>query len=737
MTMDIRIDRSRQNPPPPNYRVIEFDIDFIRFAESGDDLWISGENLSRWATDFYRARGITYQTVDSPRERLRRVVGHQVDALDDDLVNKLLNAVNYVVEDKILDDVISAYTKRRIWRRQPTIKMLASWLIERVDDSLKPIVESWSNQKAEACKDTYLADCFLTEFDKRQDLFWEWIENVQSEIYSKFGAYPIALPSKFADLYKERFKKELRRTKGEIIDHRIFEGPNAVLDAEICYEYFRNHTDCITPTRFSKIVGYLKEIQRSELKERVRVSSPGTVECNASKKEVLNWVCESYLPFRRWETQFGNECDMQLAIKASKSFELWIRQHYPDFTNWERDKTPLNINFPSIIFDLSKNRRVFWIMVDGLSWLNYRKLVDKLASSEAEFGLESDKPSLSILPTITKYAKWSAVSGKFPDENDTEYWNIKKAFNDTFPDGQYVSSDDIGSLKSALADTNLSIIFWNYIGLDAGLHKQTDITGFMYSAESALDYLAKTINGLVIDAPRNDNIAVLISSDHGQFLGPAEALDTNWEKQPNDVHGRIALGGQLKTDIPSDCTLELDGIAFRTPKKDKITIALDNYHFGGSYRTDANGRAWGVHGGLTPEECVIGQGVLTRNLKYKEIEAQIYGEGEVGKAGTMTLLIDNPNNFSLENIILYSDTIEGLADGQSVNEEVRGQEQRKLKIPIVSWPSSKEKDSLEFSGRLTFLYIDGRGGQSEVHGTLVCKSLYQRTSLSLKNRLRK
>ena len=595
MTMDIRIDRSRQNPPPPNYRVIEFDIDFIRFAESGDDLWISGENLSRWATDFYRARGITYQTVDSPRERLRRVVGHQVDALDDDLVNKLLNAVNYVVEDKTLDDVISAYTKRRIWRRQPTIKMLASWLIERVDDSLKPIVESWSNQKAEACKDTYLADCFLTEFDKRQDLFWEWIENVQSEIYSKFGAYPIALPSKFADLYKERFKKELRRTKGEIIDHRIFEGPNAVLDAEICYEYFRNHTDCITPTRFSKIVGYLKEIQRSELKERVRVSSPGTVECNASKKEVLNWVCESYLPFRRWETQFGNECDMQLAIKASKSFELWIRQHYPDFTNWERDKTPLNINFPSIIFDLSKNRRVFWIMVDGLSWLNYRKLVDKLASSEAEFGLESDKPSLSILPTITKYAKWSAVSGKFPDENDTEYWNIRKAFNDIFPDGQYVSSDDIGSLKSALADTNLSIIFWNYIGLDAGLHKQTDITGFMYSAESALDYLAKTINGLVLDAPRNDNIAVLISSDHGQFLGPAEALDTNWEKQPNDVHGRIALGGQLKTDIPSDCTLELDGIAFRTPKKDKITIALDNYHFGGSYRTDANGRAWGVH----------------------------------------------------------------------------------------------------------------------------------------------
>ena len=64
--MDIRIDRSGQNPPPPNYSVIEFDIDFIRFAESGDDLWIAGENLSRWATDFYRARGITYQTVDSP-----------------------------------------------------------------------------------------------------------------------------------------------------------------------------------------------------------------------------------------------------------------------------------------------------------------------------------------------------------------------------------------------------------------------------------------------------------------------------------------------------------------------------------------------------------------------------------------------------------------------------------------------------------------------------------------------
>ena len=733
--MDIRIDRSGQNPPPPNYSVIEFDIDFIRFAESGDDLWIAGENLSRWATDFYRARGITYQTVDSPRERLRRVIGHQVDALDDDLVNKLLNAVNYVVEDKTLDDVISAYTKRGIWRRQPTIKMLASWLIESVDDSLKPIVESWSNQKAEACKDPYLADCFLTEFDKRQDLFWEWIENTQSEIYSKLGAYPRKLSARFADLYKERFAKDLRRTKGKIVDHRIFEGPNAVLDAEICYEYFRANADYITPTRFSKIVGYLKETQRSALKERLRVPSPDPVDSNASQKEVLNWVCESYLPFRRWEIQFGNECDMKVAIKAARSFELWIRQNYPDFINWERDKTPLNINFPSIISDLSKNRRVFWIMVDGLSWLNYRKLVDKLASSEAEFGLESDKPSLSILPTITRYAKWSAVSGEFPAGNDTESWNIKKAFNDTFPNGQYAGSDDIGALRRALVDTSLSVIFWNYIGLDTVLHKQTDKAGFISSAESTLVHLAKTISDLVLDAPQNDNIAVLISSDHGQFLGPAEALDVSWEKQPHEVHGRMALGGHLKKDTSSDCAFELNRISFRI--SDKITIASDNYHFGGSYRTDADGRAWGVHGGLAPEECVIGQGVLTRNLKYKKIEAQISGEGEVGKAGTLVLLIDNPNNFPLGDIILYSDTIEGLADGQSVNGEVKGQEQRKLKIPIVSWPSSKEKNSLEFSGRLTFLYSDGRRGQSEVHGTLVCKSLYQRTSLSLKNRLRK
>ena len=456
--------------------------------------------------------------------------------------------------------------------------------------------------------------------DKRQDLLWDWIENTQSEIYSKFGVYPIALPARFADLYKERFAKGLRRTKGEIVDHRIFEGPNAVLDAEICYEFFRNNVDCITPTRFSKIVGYLKETQRSALKERIRVPNPGTVDCNASKQEVLNWVCESYLPFRRWEIQFGNECDKKMAFKAAESFELWILQNYPDFTNWERDKIPLNINFPSIIYDLSKKRRVFWIMVDGLNWLNYRKLVEKLASSEVEFDLESDKPSLSILPTITRYAKWSAISGKFPDENDTESWDIKKAFSNIFPNGQYVSSNDIGALKNALTNTNLSIIFWNYTRLDAELHKQTDITGFMYTVESELDRLTNTISDLVLGAPQNDNIAVLVSSDHGQFLGPAETLDVSWEKQPNEVHGRMALGGRLKPDAPSACTLELNSIAFRIP--DKVTIASDHYHFGGSYRTDANGRAWGVHGGLTPEECVIGQGVLTRNLKYKEIEAQ-------------------------------------------------------------------------------------------------------------------
>jgi hypothetical protein len=733
--MNIKIDSSGQNPPLPNYKIVKSDVDFILLAEFDGDLWVSGKELSRWAIGFYRARGIPYQIVNSPKERLRRILGHQVDELHDELINGLLSSVDYVLENKTLDDVICAYTNRQIWYRSPSGKMLASWLIEKIDASLSPVIESWGNQKADACEDEFLASCFLIDLDKRLDLFWDWIENTQSEIYHQLGPYPIRLPSRIATLYKGRFAKKLRSTNGQIVDQQIFKGINAKIEADVCYEYFRLNAENLTRSRYSKIASFLKESQRAALKERVRVSNPHTVSCDSSEKEVLNWACESYLPFRRWQTQFGNELDRKLAIDASTSFENWILKHYPDFINWDRDKSPLNINYPSTIFELCKSRRVFWVMVDGLSWLNYRRLIDKLAGSEAEFGLESDEQTLAILPTITKYAKWSAISGKLPDEDETRSWNIRKAFNDNFPDGRYVGSDDIGGLRDGLSEINLPVIFWNHTGLDSSLHKQTDRSGFMTAAETALDYLAKTISDLVLDAPQNENIAIVISTDHGQCLGSVQTLDAVWEEDPLEIHGRIALGGKIKQESLTDSTVALNGISYRTPEK--ITIALGNNHFGGSWRTDANGQAWGVHGGLSPEECVLGQGIISRNSKYKEVEVTVQGEGEAGKTGELRLLIDNPNSFSLNDFMLYSDAIEDMTYGQSVTGEVGGLDQRELKVSIASWPAPTKSDSLEFTGKLMFSYADGRSGQSDVQGTLVCKSLYQRKGLSLRNRLRK
>ncbi|MFQ6042562.1 MAG: hypothetical protein ACE5PV_17035, partial [Candidatus Poribacteria bacterium] len=382
---------------------------------------------------------------------------------------------------------------------------------------------------------------------------------------------------------------------------------------------------------------------------------------------------------------------------------------------------------------------VLWVVVDGLNFINHRRLLELLAQTEAELRLETEEANLAVIPAVTNMAKWALVTGRFPAENDEQNWNINRAFLKTFEDSVYAGSENIAHLKEQL-NSEKNLFFWNVTTLDNHYHRQTDPNATAHQIESELNSLAQNISDIVMEAPDSNELAVLISSDHGQLLGPSSPIAI--ELKNTKAHGRTAYGAIFYAQDLSensyrkdDNLVLLNPIAFRLPHP--VTLALGDGHFKGSWRTDSSGRAWGVHGGLYPEEMVVGVAVLSRQAQRHPVTASVSGTGDAGKPCNIEITIDNPNRVELKNILLALSNIPEIADGVFLSGIVHAQEQKVLTYSIQNLPEPTEEDKLPVTGTLEFTYADGTNGISEVGGSLTSKTLYTRTRPSLRGRLKR
>jgi hypothetical protein len=239
-----------------------------------------------------------------------------------------------------------------------------------------------------------------------------------------------------------------------------------------------------------------------------------------------------------------------------------------------------------------------------------------LAQTEAELRLETEAANLAVIPAVTDMAKWALVTGQFPSENKEQNWNINRAFINTFPGSVYAGSENIAHLKEQLKkDKNL--FFWNVMTLDNHYHHQTDPNAIAHQIESDLSSLSKNISDVVMESPDRNELAVVISSDHGQLLGPSSQIAI--ELKNTKAHGRLAYDALFDAqDLnenryrKEDNVVVLNPVAFRLPHP--ITVALDDGHFKGSWLTDSNGKAWGVHGGLSASKIAGFQTIWSNDI---------------------------------------------------------------------------------------------------------------------------
>lgn len=739
-TPTLILDPSGENTVKEGFSCVDTEVDLLLRDGEKKPVWVRGENLCRWVASLCRSRGlrenIDYSVLLSPRDRLRPLVGARVGELDPEIIWKMTSLLDQD-PDLSIAGLLFHLTSDDNWLEPISDKQCAKYLLCNFDPRLEVLVDIQRQHWVDECKVVDLKQVYEKPLSERNDFARFWLGAGNS--FGGLGVFPLQLDGEAINLVAEEWGKLLRQTHGKAIEELSVDNPNARQIAKAACEYFSQHSDSLAPNMLHRIGPLLKASERSKLERLMPREHPQPLSPEATVKTALEWATMQYLPYRQWQTR-AMPVEESVAEELGISFSQWLLDNYPKLTTRSRDESDLNIRGRYLIQELLTRRIVLWVVVDGLNYLNHQYLLRLLSESEAELHVEEHYRLLAILPTITAKAKFSLTTGRFPRENEKGEWNVQSVFSEVFPDGKYAGKAQLSRLHEYLADDKTRLCYWNMTAVDECYHEQTDPDAILRNVEAQLRALSENLSDLIMKSPNRDQVSVAISTDHGQMMGPCKPLHV--PKANIKAHGRTANesllalepgAGQAFIEDADGTIVELNPIRFQLDEP--TTLALGHYYFG-AWTMDPQGRAWGVHGGLYPEEVVVGFSVLSRKPRRLPVTAEIRGEGEAGRSGAIQLMVDNPNRASINLLSLRVAAIEDCRDGKVLHERVDAADTSMIEIAVQNFPSPSVGDNLQVNGLLSYEFEDGTKQACEVKGAIICKQMYAGKRPSLRDRFK-
>lgn len=696
----IVLDPSKAYPVPKGYTLIQTELDWLQhFGVANTPCWVRGVNLCNWAEEWLRCWKRSYQIAEiklAPRIKLVEFLSPI--SIPQNWTEQQSLAVAIRLEqyqDKAIARLLAdlSDTHPQIWLASPSVENLAQWLTIEIPEEAKALEQVWQNQRA----NDIIGNYYQTQ--NKQQLLKQWLGLIEPAIPA-LGSYPIEIPQGLQSEFDSFWERELYRTEGAILDSlKLSDRPLHKRIVKIAYSVFEKRPALVTRVRERQLRPYLNNQQYEKLKQQHRPPIPQPLALNAAPQTALQWVTQEYLPLRRWETAIAQiPQEQRESDRLASSFEDWMLQHYPNLKVDAVADSYLNYNVTHHVQKLSETAPVFWVVVDGLGWLDHQVLLSYLSEHQLQIerGLQ---PKFSILPTKTEYAKWSLYSQLLPEH---ESWTGKAGDGFKLQNAKRYTDNDIklSRLQKALTRQAYQIYCWDTDAFDHLYHDQVNWQElYQIQRPRVLKAIAEDIARYVEMHPQRDEMHIVISSDHGQMMGiSAQVPHCPPELSPK---GRMALGS---TDDPRFVCL--DRRHYGLPHE--VSIVRGSASFNSfSYGEDKS--IIGCHGGLYPEEVVIGFSVLKRLVQRSPIIVACSGAGEAEKPGNLIISLNNPNALALVNLRLYVQELEQLAQGLDLEIEVEANQNRRLEVPIASWPKlapSHQDNQMRLTGRLEFAYQD-------------------------------
>ena len=713
----IVLDPSKAYPPDTSrYTVIETELGWMRnFGVSNTPYWVRGKVLCDWAEEWLRGWNRTHQIAEIkrlPRTKLADLL-HPVEVPADWAEQQCLAVVMHLEQHEIkpVANLLAEITNSdpSIWVNAPALENLAHWLAIEVPQEARVLEQAWQAQLPSSDLNTYYQTA------NKQQLLKQWLGITEPKLTS-LDSYPLLdVPSPIQTQFDAFWEREICRTQGGVLDNLDLATQSASKRvADTAYKVLQQHPDFITSERIKRFKRYIAYHQYEELTKHQRPPEPQPLSLDASVSKVLKWVADEYLPLRRWETNNANlplekkKCDL-LAV----GFEEWMLRHYPELIVDSVSNSWLNYNVSHHVQELCSQGPVFWIVVDGLGWLDHQALLALLTEQkqlQLERGLE---PRFSILPTKTEYAKWSLYSQRRPGHSSWKR-DAGEGFkvNDFLTqNGKRYTDNDVTKkrLQKDLQSGNQQLYCWDTDRFDKLFHDEVDWEE-LYTVKRfrELRAIAEDILRFVDIHPQKETLRVVIASDHGQLMGKSNKLPAVSEDL--ERKGRMAIG---KADHPQ--LVVLDKERFDLPHD--ISIIRGSSSFSSfSYADDKS--IVGFHGGLYPEEVVIGFSVLTRLVQRLPVIVNCSGSGRPGETGILKVEIYNPNAITISDLKLVVNQLDNLQQGIELTGTVAPKETLTFDIEIPDWPElppSHSGNSLPLKGKLEFHHQNAEMGTAELY----------------------
>lgn len=731
----IFLDQSKENNPSEGFTIVETEIEFLQ-SDGAERLWARGQ-VCEYVRAVYQARKIKVSEVVSPRSRLRALIGDVAESINASLLSRLLQILDGDENPKNLSDLLFHLTRDEFWAQGVAIEHAARFLTLELDEDLIDLAERQRHIWLAESQKSNLNKIYRNSFPERENSLREWL--FDEKLRKSLGEFPLHLSEKNAAILSEEIGRRMRSTNGTAINDFPTATVNKDIYAKAAVEYFSVHTTRLSSDVIAKISPLLSASDRTRLERLIPIPDLLPLASDADFATALKWATEKYLPFRAVQADLKNCAD---ADRLAESFTDWILGNYPKLTALDRETSPINLRtFYTVKKLLGEGYWVLWTVIDGLNYENHQKLLQLLGEKSSNLRIAENSPVVAVLPTITERAKYGLTTGRFPQESVNRNWNHRGNFLANFPDGVYTGDTGTAKITEGLKRETPTVCYWNYMAIDKCYHEQTDVTFLKYEVDGLLQGIAGKINHLVSTAKDINRVAVVICSDHGQVINNCRKFDVDLTDE--HAHGRTILHNHEKTfnspNLPyvktnNGETVELNPTSFRLGEP--TTVALGSTYFVDLRANNETG-AIGVHGGLYPEEVVVGLAVMMRQPSHKKISATASGTGESGKAGTIKLEIDNPNLAPVNALSLIIEGIEVSKHGELLLSKIPALNKSDFELSLEKFPAATDGEEFEVEGILHFEFDDGTLEQCAVTGKLVCKSLYTAKNPSLLDRFKK
>ena len=703
----IILDPTKLYQPLTNYIVINTEVEFLQyFTLENDGYWIKGERLCEWAKEYLRVwnkSSFIIEEKQDPRSKLEAIL--QPFSIPDNWDNQYILEIvtqldNYNSQNSIeflLADVTNL--SQDFWlTNELSIQHLAQWLSITIPEKYEIFADFWLYHlinKTQADLVNYY------KIENKEQLLKSWLGlNNDFDIINRLGQYPLTIPDFYLEEIKNFWRQKIYQTEAKILDQLILhQQAGKEIIASVAYSILLDNPSWITEEIITKISIYLRNQQTLELQEKLPPQQPLPLSTDATPQEALQWATEFYLPFRKWETTINiTPKQEQISEQLADSFVNWIVKYYPELKLDNVEKSWLNYNVTAQVEKLAKNNPILWVVIDGLGWLDHQELIFKLTQENILSIKQDIKPKFSILPTKTEYAKWSLFTQLLPSHNSWKN-NAGDGFS-LINNGCRYTDKNKAKLIEDLQEKKYQIYCWDTTKLDQLYHHETDWkTLYELEREKILDGISKDILHFLAQYPEPENLQIIIASDHGQIIGEVNKINN----YPNNLEaqGRMAIG------ITEDHRfVVLSAQRFGLPHDISIVRNQDSL---GSFNYTKNQKIIGTHGGLFPEEVVVGFSILSKNISRLPVLIICKGEGKAKEKGELEIIIDNPNTVRLTNLCLYINEIQELKTGKILNIDVRSNKKINhiLEIKTIpELPPDKTENYLSLSGKITFSFAN-------------------------------